>query len=78
MEFFKKCWMWVLPLAGGMVASLVLFSIGMKSMAQTVSLAGVLLALVANPVYITIVHSRRRWPGVPWYKRFRRYATFSK
>lgn len=34
--------------------------------------------MVAALLYVALIHSRGRWPGLPWWERFMRVITFTR
>jgi hypothetical protein len=77
-DFVWNCKTIVVPLTLLIAACTVLFMMGRKDLAGDVSSLGTALVLFGNILYIVFLHSRKKWPDVPWYVRFYRLFTFHR
>ena len=75
-HFLYDCRTVVIPLLSIIVATVILFCMGYGNAAWFVSSIGTFLVMLANVVYVTAFHSRKRWPDTTWWTRTVRFFTF--
>ncbi len=76
-DLFHRAWQWVVPLTVLTVVVLALLLSGNMKLAQATSQFGFPLLGLGILSYIALFHSRRRWPHLSAFERFKKIATLA-
>jgi hypothetical protein len=61
-----------------LVAAIILLVLGFKNAAWMVGSPGMALLLLFWLLYVSIFHSRKRWPGTTWTTRLAKVMSFER
>jgi uncharacterized membrane protein len=78
MHFAKACRSVVVPLVAVCFVALLLFALGYKNAAWAVSFVGTVMVMFLIILYVVLLDSRTRWPGLNWRQRLTKFVWFER